>query len=92
LILKAWDKSMNFAEEKPLKSLIKIRPRKSAKIIRIAGGKNARLILGQLGIGVGSEVKVLRNAPFAGPILLENSGTSVAIGRGIAAKIIVEEI
>lgn len=83
---------MNFAEEKPLRSLAEIRPRKSVKIVRITGGKNARMVLGQLGVGVGSEVKVLRNAPFAGPILLENNGTSVAIGRGIAAKIMVEEI
>ncbi len=49
-------------------------------------------MLTQLGIGVGSIVTIRRNAPFAGPILIENHGVSVAIGRGVAAKILVEEI
>jgi Fe2+ transport system protein FeoA len=33
----------------------------------------------------------MRNAPFAGPILIDNQGSSVAIGRGVAGKIMVEE-
>ncbi len=48
-------------------------------------------MLAQLGIGIGSVVKITRNAPFAGPILIDNQGSSVAIGRGVAGKIMVEE-
>ncbi len=75
-----------------MKSLLEIPARKLVKIVSITGGKSARRNLGQLGIGIGSTVKIKRNAPFAGPLLVENYGTSVAIGRGIAAKIMVEEI
>ncbi|MCK5452890.1 MAG: ferrous iron transport protein A, partial [Calditrichia bacterium] len=44
------------------------------------------------GIGVGSVVTIKRNAPFAGPLLIDNHGTSIAVGRGVAAKIMVEEV
>jgi ferrous iron transport protein A len=74
-----------------MKSLLEIPTDKSVKIVEIAGGKGSRKILAQLGIGVGSRVVIKKNAPFSGPLLLENRGTIVAIGRGIAAKILVEE-
>jgi len=75
-----------------MKSLLEVPPNKTVKIVSIAGGKGSRQILAQLGIGVGSQVVVRRNAPFAGPLLIENRGTSVAVGRGVAAKILVEEL
>ncbi len=74
-----------------MKSLLDISSRTSVKIVSISGGKGARRSLAQLGIGVGSVVTIKRNAPFAGPLLIENHGTSIAVGRGVAAKIMVEE-
>ncbi len=75
-----------------MKTLLEIPSKTSVKIISIDGGKGPRRILGQLGIGIGSIIKIQRNAPFAGPLLIEIHGSSVAIGRGVAAKIFVEEI
>lgn len=75
-----------------MKSLLDISSRASVKIVSISGGKGARRSLAQLGIGVGSVVTIKRNAPFAGPLLIENHGTSIAVGRGVAAKIMVEEV
>jgi ferrous iron transport protein A len=75
-----------------MKSLIDFSSRTSVKIVSISGGKGARRSLAQLGIGVGSVVTIKRNAPFAGPLLIDNHGTSIAVGRGVAAKIMVEEI
>ena len=74
-----------------IKSLLEVSSRTSVKIVSITGGKTARRSLAQLGIGVGSVVTIKRNAPFAGPLLLDNHGTSIAVGRGVAAKIMVEE-
>lgn len=74
-----------------MKTLLEIPSNTHVKIISIAGGKGARQILAQLGVGVGSEITIKRNAPFAGPLLIEHHGTTVAIGRGIAAKIMIEE-
>lgn len=75
-----------------MKSLVQIASRTSVKIVSISGGKGARRSLAQLGIGVGSVVTIKRNAPFAGPLLIDNHGTSIAVGRGVAAKIMVEEL
>ena len=74
-----------------MKSLLETKSNRTVKIVSITGGKGSRRILAQLGIGIGSVVKIARNAPFAGPILIDNQGSSVAIGRGVAAKILVEE-
>ncbi len=75
-----------------MKSLLDVPANRQVRIISIAGGKGPRQMLAQMGIGVGSVITVRRNAPFAGPILIENHGVSVAIGRGVAAKILVEEL
>ncbi|UCF62826.1 MAG: ferrous iron transport protein A [bacterium] len=75
-----------------MKSLLDVSTQKSVKIVGISGGKGARRSLAQLGIGIGSVVKIKRNAPFAGPLLIENHGSSIAVGRGVAAKIMVEDI
>ncbi|MEJ2634183.1 MAG: FeoA family protein [Calditrichia bacterium] len=75
-----------------MKSLLEVPSNRHVKIVSIIGGKGARQILAQLGVGVGSTVMIRRNAPFAGPLLIENHGTSIAVGRGVAAKILVEEV
>lgn len=85
-------REMNQRESQPLKSLLDVETGKAVKIVSIAGGKNSRQVLAQLGIGIGSKVTIQRNAPFSGPLLIENHGVSVALGRGIAAKIMVEKL
>lgn len=64
---------------------------KRVRIVTIDGGRGVRQWLSQLGLGVGDIVFVKRNAPFGGPILVEHEGTEVAVGRGIAEKILVED-
>ncbi len=54
------------------------------------GGTGVEHKLRQLGIMPGSCLRVIRHAPFGGPLLIEIEGRSVALGRGIAAKIKVE--
>ncbi|MFZ0389476.1 MAG: FeoA domain-containing protein [Calditrichia bacterium] len=75
-----------------MKSLLDAPANKEVKVISIVGGKNSRQILAQLGVGIGSLIIIKRNAPFSGPLLIQNHGTSIAIGRGIAAKIMIEEV
>ncbi|BAL81592.1 FeoA family protein [Caldisericum exile] len=47
--------------------------------------------LQEMGILKGDVIKVNRNT-FVGPVEVNVKGTNLAIGRGIASKIIVEEI
>jgi Fe2+ transport system protein FeoA len=63
---------------------------KSAKVIDYRGGRNVDFKLRQLGISPGRIVKVLRYAPLGGPLMLDVEGRSVALGRGIAARVQVE--
>ncbi len=48
--------------------------------------------LAQLGFLPGNRVRIIRSAPFRGPLLLEVEGREIVLGRGIAAHIIVEYI
>ena len=61
------------------------------RIINYTGGKGVDLKLRQLGLSPGREVKVLRYAPLGGPVMVDVEGRSVALGRGIAARIQVEK-
>ncbi|MDY6867584.1 MAG: FeoA family protein [Chloroflexota bacterium] len=65
---------------------------KKVRIINYRGGKGVGFKLRQLGLGPGREVKILRYAPLGGPVMVDNEGRSVAIGRGIASKVEVEVI
>ncbi len=75
-------------------SLIYLRPGTRAKVVSFSGGRNARMRIMQLGINPGDEIKILSVGPFGGAIYIENltNGTRVAIGRGIAAKILVKPL
>lgn len=75
-----------------MKNLLNVKEHTRVKIKAIVGGMGVQQKLVQLGIGVDSTVIVRRSAPFAGPLMLECNGRSVVIGRGIAFKIMVEEI
>lgn len=57
----------------------------------IQGGKNIISRLSAMGLSVGSELEVLENRG-QGPVLVRVRGTRIALGRGEALKIIVEEI
>ena len=54
------------------------------------GGKGLGKKLRQYGLFIGDQVRIIRMAPFAGPILLEVNGREIALGRGVASKVIVE--
>ena len=60
------------------------------KVIVISGGWGARRNLNQLGLHVGDKVVIVRRAPLGGPLVIENRGMRVAIGRRLAEKIEVE--
>ncbi|MCD6312582.1 MAG: ferrous iron transport protein A [Thaumarchaeota archaeon] len=46
--------------------------------------------LADLGILTGTRIKVVRKAPFGGPIEIEVGGSRFMIGRGLAEMILVE--
>lgn len=72
--------------------LLDVPKNETVQIISYTGGKGVDLKLRQLGLSPGSQVKVLRFAPMGGPVMVDVEGRSVALGRGIAARIQVETI
>ncbi|MCD6116464.1 ferrous iron transport protein A [bacterium] len=56
---------------------------------KIDGGVTVRRRLNQMGIHLGDVVVVRRSGIMGGPLLVEVHGSEVAIGRGMAKKIIV---
>jgi len=55
----------------------------------INGGVGARRRLNQLGLHLSDIIIVRRSGIMGGPFLIEIHGSQVAIGRGMAKKIIV---
>ncbi len=61
-----------------------------ARVVRINGGRGLVARLARLGIVPGAEVAVISRAPVGGPVLVEVDGARVALGRGVARKVVVE--
>jgi len=61
------------------------------KVVDISGGWGIRQRLGCLGIHPGDIITVKRSAIMRGPILISVHGNQVALGRGVARRVVVEE-
>ena len=63
----------------------------SSGIVRqIQGGRELSSRLSSMGLSIGAELKVLQNRHH-GPVLVLVRDTRIALGRGEAMKILVEE-
>jgi ferrous iron transport protein A len=63
---------------------------KKAKIISLDGGQDLRRKLRTIGIREGKLVKLVTAQPIGGPMVINIDGEQVAIGRGMAQKIMIE--
>lgn len=61
------------------------------RVIDIQGGWGFRQRLFQLGIHEGDILTVKRSGIWGGPILVEVHGIDIALGRGMAKRILVEK-
>ena len=71
-------------------TLIQARNGETVRILSFRGGIGLEHKLRQLGLVPGDNARVLRQAPLGGPVLVEVDGRSIALGRGIASKVVVE--
>lgn len=71
-------------------SIIDIKEGNRARVVRIRGGLGVRQRLSCLGIHPGDLITLKRSGFMRGPVLVNIHGNQVALGRGIAAKILVE--
>ena len=75
-----------------LLTLDQARANSTLKITSISGGWGVRQNLNEVGLHVGDSIRILRKAPFGGPLMIAHHGAKVAVGRQLAAKIKVEVI
>ncbi len=71
-----------------MRSLLDLSEGEVATVKDIYGGAGIRNRLASIGIFPGASVKIVKKAP--GPCIVEVSGTRLAIGKGMASKIVVE--
>lgn len=67
-------------------------PGQAGQVARIQGGRGVALRLARLGIRPGAVVRMVNRGPFAGPLLVEVEGMRVALGRGVARRILVRPL
>jgi len=73
-------------------ALIHLEEGTEAVISAIVGGREATKRLSDLGLTPETRLKILRKAPFWGPLEIEVRGSRLVIGRGIASKVMVKPV
>ena len=77
---------------KKTKPLANLNSYQTAKITSIHGGYGFRRRLQVLGLREGRTLKVLSKQPLRGPLTISVGNCQMTLGRGMAHKIMVEEL
>lgn len=62
-----------------------------AELVDVRGGRGIRMHLASMGLNPGAVVQMIQNA-MRGPVILGTFDTRLALGRGMAHKILVRKI
>ena len=73
-------------------NLLSVKNGKWVRIMNFRGGRGIQRRLAQLGFLPGNKVRIIRVAPFHGPLILEVEGREIVLGRRVASHIFVEYI
>ncbi len=73
-------------------SLSELGENKRARVDAIEGGRGVKARLSQIGIHPGDTITVVRYGALKGPMVIEVHGFQLALGRGVASQIQVEEV
>ena len=70
--------------------LTELQQGEEAVIIEILGGRGLKDRLNALGLGEGQRIRKLAKVGWHGPVILVVNRAQIAIGRGMARKIVVK--
>jgi ferrous iron transport protein A len=73
-----------------LKRLTEMKEGETGKIANIEAGRTATQRLVDMGLTIGTGIRVKEIAPFKGPVGVCVRDTCVALGYGLASKVLVE--
>lgn len=81
--------SQKHNEDNHVYPLIAAEIKQAVRVVSFTGGHGMEQKLRQLGLMPGDCAVILRHAPFGGPILIRVNDREIAIGKGVAKKILV---
>jgi len=67
-------------------------PGEEARVIALEGGYGLQQRLSRLGIHPGDILQLTARGAFQGPLLVTIHGTRIALGRGVARRVLVEPL
>lgn len=73
------------------RTLVELKSGEVGRVVSVVGGKGATMRLAAHGIVPGVDVEKIGNLT-GGPVVLKIGQTRVAIGRGLARKVMVEDL
>jgi ferrous iron transport protein A len=73
-----------------LKDLTQIKKGKTVKVVEINGGHQFQRKVDAIGLRVGSQIIKLSAQVLSGPVMIKIGSTKLAIGHGMAKKILVD--
>ena len=71
-------------------SLIQVKSNHRGKVMEISGGGNLQDKLSNMGVYKGREITKLSHIGLRGPVVIKAGRTILALGHGVAAKVIIE--
>ena len=71
-------------------SLVQMKANHKGKVIEILGGTNLQNRLMNMGVYKGKEITKLSHIGLRGPVVIKTGRSILALGHGMAAKIIME--
>jgi len=71
-------------------SLLKIKENHKGKVVEILGGTSLNNKLMSMGLYIGKEITKLSHIGLRGPVVIKVGRSILALGHGMAAKIMVE--
>ena len=72
------------------KYLLNLNKGDAGKVKTIDAGRGATRRLYEMGFNTGASVKIVKND--SGPVIVDLNGNKVALGRGLASKIVIEKL
>ncbi len=72
-----------------MKTLLELAVGETAVVMKMSGGFHMQVQLKNLGFHEGVAVTLVKKSAIGGPLMVAVNGSHVAIGRGIASKILL---
>ena len=73
-------------------TLLELKKGEKARVIDCQGGKGLANKLNAMGVRPGKEIEKISETFIGGPVTIKVGNSNIAIGRGMASRIFLEEV